>query len=519
MLDKVKSNPEIIRTLVNEHTHSPLYLDMVESDEYYNIDNPTIMGRKHIAAVRKRGEETAHDGFVESYYYTQIQEDQTRANNKLPHGFHYELINQCKNFLAGRPVRLSWKDTVITDEFKHEVERLMYVVNDWATLVPTMILNAQKHSRAYLRVSIDPRSSDPRINVVDAKDMIVYKNEFGDIEFAIYLFTKREYDDKGKATDQKFYELITDTESTIYKVGDTIEGLDSTLLLYDKIMLDGEVIGVVPHTWGKVPVVEWKATQDEMTTLKPIKHFIDALDSNLSDYANDLDEFNELMWIVKNYNGEDVGTFLQQAKEDKVVLVDSEGEARVERNELPYQARIEFYNQLIRNVYRFGRGIDFTDRSNLGNITGTGLKWSYELLEEKANDLEVHGQKALDELFELLFKYMSLNGFPEASEICGVDMDFIFDRSLMINEVENIESAVKASVLISKKTALEHMDWVKDVDAELDRLEDDMQELNVPEEEVDNEDAFSEVRPPQRNADTGQSSIANEKNKKADKKD
>ena len=63
------------------------------------------------------------------------------------------------------------------------------------------------------------------------------------------------------------------------------------------------------------------------------------------------------------------------------------------------------------------------------------------------------------------------------------------------------------------------MDWVKDVDAELDRLEDDMQELNVPEEEVDNEDAFSEVRPPQRNADTGQSSIANEKNKKADKKD
>ena len=53
------------------------------------------------------------------------------------------------------------------------------------------------------------------------------------------------------------------------------------------------------------------------------------------------------------------------------------------------------------------------------------------------------------------------------------NLDFIFDRSLMINEQENVDTALKYSTFGSKKTALEHTDWVTDVDEELKLIQEE----------------------------------------------
>ena len=82
---------------------------MLESDAYYDMKNTQIMERRNVMAMAKQGTSTSEDGEVHVFTYTQIQEDKSKANNKIPHGFHYELVNQCKNFLAGNPVRVTWK--------------------------------------------------------------------------------------------------------------------------------------------------------------------------------------------------------------------------------------------------------------------------------------------------------------------------------------------------------------------------------------------------------------------------
>lgn len=467
--ETIKNNTKIIDTLIGNHVSSPLYQSMLESDEYYYMRNTDIMNRKNMVSVSGTRKGRDENGMVTMVDYTEVREDTTKANNKIPHGFHYELTNQCKNFLAGRPVRLSWKHFKPTKEFKQELDVILTDDNDWGSFVQSMIKDAQKYSKSFARVSVDKRGRF-RFTPVSPKEVIPIKDEFGDIYIALRMYTQSEWNEDGEEELVEYVEVLDDVAKDTYRKDKEWElVIGDEALLAETISHGDNVSSEERLSWGRVPIIEWKFTDDDMNALNPIKHFIDLADSNISDFANDLDDINELVWILKNYDGQDLGQFMSDMKENKTIKVGADGDVRTERNELPYKARVELYNLIIVNIYRFGRGIDFTDRENLGNITGTGLKWSYELLEEKANELELHGQKALDDLFDFIYLYMRNKGTLK-EDLNATNLEFIFDRSLMINEAENIETAMKFATYGSLETALEHVDWVHDVDEELERI-------------------------------------------------
>lgn len=477
--ETIKKNTGIIDSLYSRFKSSPEYIAMEESDKYYHMDNTTIMGRKNMVTLSEDRTEEDENGVNTVYTYTTTKEDTTKANNKIPHGFHYELVNQCKNFLAGNPVRLSWKNVTPADEFKVELDRILNDWNDWGTFNQIMIKDAQKYGKSYARVSIHPRTGQLRFLPISPKELVVLKDEFEDIYLALRYYEIDSYNDEGEVVKVKYCEVLDDEKKDVYtqQKGKWIH--DEEVSMFEVQTSHGDVVTrSESKSWGKVPIIEWKFTDDGINALAPIKDFIDLADSNLSDFANDLDDINELVWILKNYNGQDLNEFLRDVKETKAIKVGADGDVRTERNELPYKARVELYDIVIRNIYRFGRGIDFTDRSNLGNITGTGLKWSYELLEEKANELELHGQKALDDLMEFVFIYMRQEGTLK-DDYDATSIEFIFDRSLMINEQENVDTMLKFNQMGSLKTALENTSIVHDVDEELSRIEEEGDDFDV----------------------------------------
>ena len=289
----IKKNPTLIDTLISRFQNDELYLKMLESDAYYDMKNTQIMERRNVMAMAKQGTSTSEDGEVHVFTYTQIQEDKSKANNKIPHGFHYELVNQCKNFLAGNPVRVTWKhmedfNESEIEDLKLEVDYVLNDINDWGTFVQIMIKNAQKHSRSYARINVDSKGNF-RFTPVTAKEVIPFYDDYGDIYLAIRTFSREEIDDDAQIITVNYVEIMDDQYKDTYKQvsGEWLEFEMATPLLESSIMV-GDIVTSEEHlSWGKVPLIEWKFTDDGINSLEPIKPFIDLADANISDFAND----------------------------------------------------------------------------------------------------------------------------------------------------------------------------------------------------------------------------------------
>lgn len=506
MLTRSEINEAILNTIVSDWKASQRLADMIESDAYYNSENTGIMSRKRVVAFADEVPgEPDDNGLPTTHTNIYTKEDLRKANHKLPHGFHFELVNQVKNLLVGEPVRISWKTdddgapvhanvdglddaetgitghAIITDDIKQVIDDILFVHNDWGTFNQENVKNNQKYAEAWMRVTINPKTGFPLMLNINSKEIIDFEDEFGDLTCVIRVYTVEKYDDKGKKYEVDYAEVYDDEYKDVYsrtrKNGKFKLDIADVPLLQTTTAFDdgsGNVIEgeTTSLSWGRIPFVKWKFNDEKLTALKPIKPFIDLMDIELSDLGNDIEDWREAIWVLENYHGQSVSDFLNDLNTKHVIKVGDGGNARPERNEIPYDARLKMYEVLEKNVYRYGRGINFGDRNNLGNISGVGLKWSYELLEEKANEIEVYGQTALNGLFKLIFRYLTVAQIT-AEDLDVNDLEFIFRRSLLINEKDDVETLVKASAFLSDKTILEHLPMVDDAEDEMKRLEEE----------------------------------------------
>ena len=188
---------------------------------------------------------------------------------------------------------------------------------------------------------------------------------------------------------------------------------------------------------------------------------------------------------------------MEDLKIKKALNVGEDGKAHPETTEIPTEARMKLYDTCTKNIYKFGRGLDFSDRTNLGNASGVALKWGYGPLDEKADELEQNGHAALNDLFNLLFTYLKAIGkIPDSEEFDSNILEFVFDRTMIVNEKEQVEMVEASTDIISQKTALENHPFVDDVEDELERLKDDemtgVKMSNPLDEEVDEDDNIDE---------------------------
>ena len=390
---------------------------------------------------------------------------------------------------------------LIDDDIKQLVDDILFVHNDWGVLNQENVKNNQKYATAWMRLTINPKTGMPLILNINSKEIISFKDEFNELTCVIRVFESVSYNDRGKRVVDLHAEVYDDKHKDIYiKAGNKgkFKFVEKMSLLSKQTTFDlgdgnVEIGGVEELSWGSIPFVNWDYNVEGINALMPIKPFIDLMDIELSDLGNDIEDWREAIWILENYNGQSVSDFLEDLNNKKVIKVNDGGNARPERNEIPYEARLKLYEVLERNIYRTGRGINFGDRNNLGNISGVGLKWSYELLEEKANEIEVYGHKALGNLFKLIFRYLTATHItPEDLDVN--DLEFKFTRSLLINEKDLIENLVKSSAFISDRTVLDNLPFVPDTDEELRRLaEEGRGEMNETETDTVTTDAIRQL--------------------------
>ena len=204
-----------------------------------------------------------------------------------------------------------------------------------------------------------------------------------------------------------------------------------------------------------------------MGDLPLYKDLIDAYDKVVSGFANDMEDVQEIIFVLKNYGGEDKTEFVQDLRQCKVIKVEADGGVDTIRAEIPHEARGAFLDRVRRQIFVSGMGVD-PDPERFGDSSGVALKYLYSLLELKAGMMETQFRTGFAELVCAICR---VEGMAEPAKIIQT-----WARNMVQNDLETAQIAAQSVGVISDQTIVKNHPWVDDAEAELKQMKKEKEE-------------------------------------------
>ncbi|WP_125665883.1 phage portal protein [Paenibacillus baekrokdamisoli] len=223
-----------------------------------------------------------------------------------------------------------------------------------------------------------------------------------------------------------------------------------------------------PLNWEQVPFIPFKYNDDELPLIKVLQSLVDDYDEQRSDNSNNIADLPNGIYVLKDYDGTDLGEFRHNLSRYRAVKVQGDGDVNTLTLDLNPEALKQHVEQLRKDIYEFGRGVDTQSDKFGSSPSGIALRFLYADLDLDANDIENEFQAGLEQLLWFVDKHIANTIGTDYSD---VSVDFIFNRDMMINETEAVNN-VKSSVgIISDETLIANHPFVTDPADELARME------------------------------------------------
>lgn len=420
--------------------------------------------------------------------YQEAKEDQEgnplrNADNRIPRNFHGLIVNQKASYAFTAPplfdIGNKAGNNVITK----------CLGDEYAKNCMELCINAANTSIGWIHYWKSEEGFEWA--VVDSKQIIPIwsKSLKKKLQGVLRVYPETEEETGNLYT---IYEYWSDTECQAFRhiTSDTI---DDSLEVYN-MFLDtesGEEIESYVHDSGRVPFIPFRNNNINSCDLDNIKKLIDVYDKVYSGFINDLDDIQELIFVLSGYGGTGLNEFLQDLKKYKTIKVDGEeGSPGVSTLsiEIPIEARKTVLDVTRKAIFEQGQGFD-PQPENFGNQSGEALKFMYSLLEMKVGLMQTEFMLGFAELVRVICKYNNI----ECKTIIQT-----WTRTGIKNDIEQAQICKDSVGIVSKRTILKNHPLVEDVEAELKYLEEEekeeMEKANqykgvFPDADVGDEDA------------------------------
>lgn len=237
------------------------------------------------------------------------------------------------------------------------------------------------------------------------------------------------------------------------------------------------------HDLEEVPFIEFKNNRNMISDLKKYKDLIDIYDKVMSGYANDLEDIQQLIYILENYGGENLKEFLGDLKRYKTIKVESGVDGRTSGGlktlsiEIPVEARNSILEILKKQIYESGQSLQ-QDTENFGNASGVALKFFYRKLELKAGLTQIEFEKGFNNLIRTIMKFLKISGWDKLPIIQT------WTRNMISNDLENAQIAAQSKDVISDETIVKNHSWVENPEEELEKLRQQKEEATKRQREI-----------------------------------
>lgn len=280
------------------------------------------------------------------------------------------------------------------------------------------------------------------------------------------------------------YEVWSDTECQAFRRMEN--ATYDNIVHYDMFFdVSGEPTDTYTHGFGRVPFIQFRNNDECMSDLtKTLKGLIDSYDKTYCGFVNDLEDIQEIIFVLSGYEGEDKNGLLQDIKKYKTIMLegDKDSNSGVEtlNIEIPVEAREKLLEITRKAIFEQGQGMDPLQES-FGTKSGEALKFMYCLLELKAGDTETEFRSGFDELIHVICEHEGIK--------CE-DVIQTWTRNAIRNEKEQAEICSSSTGVISKRTTLANHPYVDNVEDELEQIEEESKDI---EEDADMFDDIEET--------------------------
>ena len=426
------------------------------------------------------------------FYYDSngmLKEDKYRSNIQIPHQFHTELVDQKVQYLLSNPIEVITEDQALQDYLKE------YINEDFQEVLQNAIEGASNKGLEYVYAYIDS-SNKISFQVADSLNVIPVYDELNNYALKCiirYYDTKILNEDKQvtitKAevwTDKDVTYYVKDGDSKDFKLDDSVKpNPRSHIVLEDeKAFYDGGGLGYIPF-------FKLQNNKYEKTDLEPIKALIDDYDLMACSLSNNLQDFQEAIYVVRGYPGDNLDELTTNLKTKKTIGVDSEGGIDVKTIDIPIAARESKIKLDKESIYKFGMGFDSSQIGD-GNITNVIIKSRYALLDLKCNKAEIRLRKLIRQLLKVIVEDINKR-FNKAYNFMDIDINIV--RETMVNENdiannEKLEAEKQGQLIDNILTAASRLDDDTVLKLLCDILELDYEEVKekVEKQEIKNVD-------------------------------
>lgn len=395
-------------------------------ENYYKSMNDGILSRNKRVYIEGMG----------------IVDNPFASNHRIPSGFLKKIIDQKVSYLLGNGVGFKQVD-ILDKYFKETFDEFIMVAST----------EASKKGEAWVLLLKD--NNQTKIKLIKTEELSPVFDEFDNL-----IEMTRSYGD-----DEFFYKDIYDLESVKRfkrkKESAEYEPVGIFGHYTEVSYLNGQEIEREEHSFGQVPFVRLKNNPECLSDLFPIKSLIDVYDIIYSDFANNIDDMQEAFLTLKGYSGDskDLGEFMKQLKMIKAIPVGEDGDVGVHQLQIPVTARETFLRLLRQEIFDTAMAVDVKNVGG-GSVTNVHIKAMFADLDMKANKFESEIRKFIYLIFDFIEKEDGIKFVKELN----------FNRSIIINRSEYVESVLKTLGVLSQKTVIKLLEFDIDVEEELKQI-------------------------------------------------
>ncbi|MDO5096705.1 MAG: phage portal protein [Peptostreptococcaceae bacterium] len=249
------------------------------------------------------------------------------------------------------------------------------------------------------------------------------------------------------------------------------------------------------NIFKEIPIVIYKNNEEMKSDYEDMLTLNNAYDTSQSNTANDVDYFNDAYMLIKGYNDVASGADMEDGavgdssgrsgsdpiQKGRLIYFPDGGDARFLTKDINDSATENYKSRLNSDIHKFSLTPDLADEKFAGNLSGIAIKFKTIPLEQNAKPKENKFRVGLRKRREIISRIFAIKG--KAYDYREIDEEFT--RNLPVNALEETNRILAMAPFISRRTLLEKLIDIEDVDEEIKRLSEESDEYDHREYGID----------------------------------
>lgn len=401
------------------------------------------------------------------------QEDPERPDNKLAHAYARYITTIQTGYFMGVNVKYRSSNEEYLDKYTALLK------DNFEEDVNFELAKSQSIFGYGVELVYQNKVGDTRFKKLDPREVILV---FSPQIEEFLLCAIRYYQSQELGGEMVQHAVVyTDDEIRTFKTADKGKGFT--------------IVKTEENIFKEIPIVIYKNNEEMKSDYEDMLTLNNAYDTSQSNTANDVDYFNDAYMLIKGYNDVASGADMEDGavgdssgrsgsdpiQKGRLIYFPDGGDARFLTKDINDNATENYKSRLNSDIHKFSLTPDLADEKFAGNLSGIAIKFKTIPLEQNAKPKENKFRVGLRKRREIISRIFAIKG--KAYDYREIDEEFT--RNLPVNALEETNRILAIAPFISRRTLLEKLIDIEDVDEEIKRLKEEADEYDSREYELD----------------------------------